>query len=112
MVETMDDGIVVWDFDAGSADLATRKLWRRNRNAAYRAGYKEINGKSHPASRSGQPKKDLEKLLEETDPPKGMSWKDFGILWDLHQEHPFTPVLRKRPVSDEWDRLHAPAASD
>jgi hypothetical protein len=105
MVEIMDDGIQVWESSHGSINDGVRRLWRRNRNAAYRQAYKELNGKSHPASRSGEPKKDLEVLLKKTEPPHGMTWGDFGVLWDLHPEHPYTPVLRKRPVSDEWEAL-------
>lgn len=112
MVQTMDASVEVWQPNSGSSDAGTRRLWRRNRNAAYRQAYKEINGTSHKASRSGQPKKDLAVLLEKTDPPHGMTWSDFGVLWDLHPEHPFTPVLRKQSVEAEWDRKNATEASD
>jgi len=111
MVEIMDDGVEVWEPRSGSTNEGVRRLWRRNRNAAYRIAYKEVNGRHHPASKSGQPKKDLEALLKKTEPPHGMKWADFGGLWDLHQEHPYTPVLRKRPVSDEWEALQESKAS-
>ena len=101
-METMSDDVTVWDPRTGSNSPGKRQLWRRNRNAAYRQAYKEREGKAHPASKSGDPKKDLEKLLKKTEPPVGMTWEDFGVLWDLHPEHPYTPVLRKRSVDDEW----------
>ena len=113
MTDTMEDGVEVWEPHHGSDNTGTRQLWRRNRNAAYRQAYKEANGKSHPASRSGQPKKDLDVLLKKTDPPNGMKWGDFGVLWDLHPEHPFTPVLRKQSVEAEWKKKQEDAeASD
>lgn len=104
MVEIMDDSVEVWEPESGSINIETRRLWRRNRNAAYRQAFKEINGVSHLASRSGQPRKDLEELLKLTEPPHGMTWTDFGSLWDLHPEHPFTPVLRKQSVEAEWKK--------
>jgi hypothetical protein len=103
-MEIMSDDVTVWDPHTGSQDNSTRLLWRRNRNAAYRAGYAELNGEPHPASLEGQPKEDLDLLLENTEPPYGMGWADFGVLWDLHHEHPYTPVLRKRSVDDEWKK--------
>lgn len=102
MVEIMDEGIQVWESSHGSTNDGVRQLWRRNRNAAYRAAYKEEHGKHHPASKSGEKKKDLEVLMAKTKPPYGMTWTDFGKLWDLHPEHPYTPVLRSRSVEDEW----------
>lgn len=101
-METMSEEVSVWDPHSGSADGATRQQWRRNRNAAYRQAYEEREGKPHPASKSGEPKADIKELLKQTEPPVGMNWNDFGVLWDLHPEHPFTPVLRKRSVEDEW----------
>ena len=104
MVEIMDTEIDVTEPYHGSANVGVRQQWRRNRNAAYRQAYKEANGKAHKASKSGQPKKDLEVLLKKTEPPNGMTWQDFGSLWDLHPEHPFTPVLRKQSVESEWKK--------
>jgi len=104
MVEIMDDTVQVWDQNAGSSNAGVRQLWRRNRNAAYRMAYKEQHGKHHPASKVGEPKKDLEVLLKKTEPPVGMSWSDFGKTWDLHPDHPYTPVLRKQSVEAEWIR--------
>jgi hypothetical protein len=103
MPEIMDDKIEVWDANAGSADPAIRKQWRTNRNAAYRLGYKDREGKQHPASKEKEAKAFEKELLEKTTPPRGMDWNDFGILWDLHPEHPFTPVLRRRSVSDQFE---------
>ena len=104
MVEIMPEEIEVWEPDHGSTDGVVRQQWRRNRNAAYRQAYKEREGKAHPASKSGEPKKDLDALLEKTDPPHGMTWNDFGVLWDLHPDHPYTPVLRKQSVEDAWKK--------
>ena len=104
MVEIMDDSVEVWRESAGSSNPGVRLLWRRNRNAAYRQAFKEQTGKHHPASKSGDPKKDLEALLKKTEPPVGMTWGDFGKTWDLHPEHPYTPVLRRQSVDAEWKR--------
>ena len=105
MVDIMDGDIEVWEPTHGSATAEVRQQWRRNRNAAYRQAYKEINGHAHPKTKEGgQPKKDLEKLLKDTEPPYGMTWEDFGGLWDLHPEHPFTPVLRKVSVEAQWKK--------
>lgn len=105
MVEIMDTGVDVTDPYGGSGDVGIRQLWRRNRNAAYRLAYEEKLGVPHPASEAdGQPKRDLEYLLTKTDPPNGMAWGDFGSLWDLHSEHPFTPVLRRQSVEAEWNK--------
>ena len=93
----------VWEHDAGSDDATVRRQWRRNRQAAYRLGYKDREGKQHPASKRKMEKSQEKMLLEATVPPTGMDWNDFGIYWDLHPEQPFTPVMRKRPVEDEWD---------
>ena len=103
MPEIMDDSIEVWDAQAGSEDTETRRQWRTNRNAAYRLGYKDREGKMHPASKEKEPKAAEKALLENTEPPRGMDWNDFGVLWDLHPEHPFTPVLRRRSVSDQFE---------
>jgi len=103
MPEIMDDSIEVWDANSGSKDAPTRKQWRTNRNASYRLGYQDREGKQHPASKEDGPKAAEEELLEKTDPPRGMDWNDFGVLWDLHPEHPFTPVLRRRSVSDQFE---------
>ena len=103
MVEIMDDGIEVWEPDAGSTDPEVRRQWRLNRNAAYRLAFKDREGKNHPASKQKVEKAVEKILLESTDPPRGMDWDDFGKLWDLHPEHPFTPVLRRRSVNDVWD---------
>jgi hypothetical protein len=113
----MSSDIEVWEPTHGSADALVRRQWRRNRNAAYRIAYKEQTGKAHAASKKGEPKKDLNELLEQTEPPYGMTWSDFGNLWDLHPEHPFTPVLRKMSVDDQWkkkleDREAEAAASE
>jgi len=106
-LETLDDDAeAVFIETAGSTNTGMRHLWRRNRNAAYRQAYKEREGKQHPTTKAGgQPKKDLDALLKKTEPPHGMSWEDFGILWDLHPEHPFTPVLRKQSVEAEWQKV-------
>ena len=92
----------VFDPHGGSLDRDVRIQWRTNRRAAYRLAYKEREGKQHPATKIKANKKEEKALLDQTDPPRGMCWNDFGELWDLHPEHPFTPVLRKRSVSDEW----------
>ena len=107
MVDLMPDDVKVWEHDAGSDDLAVRQQWRKNRQAAYRLGYKDREGKQHPASKRKAEKAADKKLAENTVPPKGMDWNDFGIFWDLHPDHPFTPVLRKRPVEAEFDLLMA-----
>lgn len=104
MVEIMDMEVDVTDAYSGSGNVGVRQLWRRNRNAAYRLSYQEVHGEPHPASESGKPKKDLEVLSEKTEPPVGMTWVDFGALWDLHPEHPYTPVLRKQSVEAEWNK--------
>lgn len=105
MVDIMDDTVTVFDPFSGSEDPDMRRLWRRNRNAAYRQAYAELEGEPHPTSLvEGEPKRDLEYLLEKTEPPVGMTWGDFGALWDLHSEHPFTPVLRKQSVEAEWNK--------
>ena len=111
MVDLMPD-VKVWEHDAGSDDLTVRKQWRANRKAAYRLGYKDREGKQHPASKRKREKAVDKALLESTDPPKGMDWNDFGILWDLHPDHPFTPVMRKRPVEAEFDLLMAENAPE
>lgn len=103
----MPDDVKVWDHDAGSDDLAVRKQWRANRQAAYRLGYKDREGKQHPASKRKEKKAVERKLVEDTDPPKGTDWNDFGVLWDLHPEQPFTPVMRRRPVEAEFDSMMA-----
>jgi len=112
MVEIMDDSIHVWEPTHGSGNVGVRRLWRRNRNAAYRQAYREIEGVDHPASESGKPKEDLEVLLEKTEPPVGMTWADFGVTWDLHTEHPYTPVLRKQSVEAEWQRKQDDLAAE
>jgi hypothetical protein len=93
----------VFDPTSGSLDRKVRLLWRENRRAAYRLAYKERAGKNHPASKRKAEKKAEKALLEQVEPPRGMTWNHFGVLWDLHPEHPFTPVLRRRSVSDEWE---------
>jgi len=103
-VEIMDEDIKVWEPTHGSTNAGKRQLWRRNRNAAYRQAFKERTGEDHPASLEGGPGEDLRKLLKKTEPPHGMGWDDFGKLWDLHPEHPYTPVLRKQSVEAEWQR--------
>jgi hypothetical protein len=103
MVDIMDDSVQVWEPHVGSTNAGVRRLWRRNRNAAYRLAFRESTGEDHPAS-VGEALKDLEVLLKKTEPPVGMTWKDFGHTWDLHSEHPFTPVLRKQSVDAEWIR--------
>jgi len=103
MVDIMDEGVDVTDPYGGSGNVGVRQLWRRNRNAAYRQAYEEINSEPHAAS-VGQAKEDLDILLDKTDPPNGMGWVDFGTLWDLHPEHPYTPVLRKQSVEAEWNK--------
>jgi hypothetical protein len=103
MTDIMDDSVKVWEPTAGSTDFATRKQWRRNRNAAYRLGYKDREGKQHPASKEKESKAVEKELLEKASPPRGMTWDDFGVLWDLHPEHPFTPVLRRQSVSDQFE---------
>lgn len=102
----------VWEHDAGSDDAVVRQQWRRNRRAAYRLGYKDREGKQHPASKRKAEKAQEKMLLEVTVPPKGMDWDDFGKLWDLHPDHPFTPVLRKRPVEAEFDAMMAENAPE
>ena len=103
MTDTMDESIMVWDPAAGSVDPVVRRQWRNNRNAAYRLGYKVREGKLHPASKEKAAKAVEKELVEKTDPPRGMTWDDFGELWDLHPEHPFTPVLRRQSVSDQFE---------
>jgi hypothetical protein len=97
--------VQVWEPYAGSDDPVVRRQWRKNRQAAYRLGYKDRKGKQHPASKR-KPEKAAEKmLLEATEPPKGMDWNDFGVLWDLDPEHPFLPRLRtKGSVEEQWDK--------
>jgi len=92
----------VFDPHSGSVDREVRIQWRTNRRAAYRLAYKERNGKQHPATKKAAEKKAEKLLIEEVETPRGMTWNDFGKLWDLHPEHPFTPVLRRRSVDDEW----------
>lgn len=106
-IEIMEDDTEVWQPTVGSADQKVRRQWRTNRQAAYRLGYKDREGKQHPASKQKTEKAVEAELLKNTKPPKGMDWNDFGKLWDLHQEHPFTPILRKESVEDHWDRLTA-----
>lgn len=108
----MPDEIKVWEHDAGSDDLEVRAQWRTNRRAAYRLGYLDREGEPHPASERPAEQAAEEQLLEHTDPPRGMDWNDFGIYWDLHPDHPFTPVLRKRPVEAEFDLLMAENAPE
>jgi len=108
----MPDDISVWEHDAGSNDITVRKQWRANRQAAYRLGYKAREGKQHKASKRKREKADEKLLLESTVPPNGMGWNDFGVFWDLHPDHPFTPVMRKRPVEAEFDLLMAENAPD
>lgn len=103
-MDTMSDDVKVFEHDAGSADRDTRRQWRRNRQAAYRLAYKEREGKAHPASKQKPEKADEKKLLDDVIVPVGMSYVDFGVTWDFHVEHPFTPVLRKQSVADEWQR--------
>ena len=95
----------VFDPHGGSTDIEVRLQWRANRRAAYRLAYKEREKKQHPASKQTAEKKVEKKLLEEVEIPRGMTWNDFGVLWDLHPEHPFTPVLRRRSVDDEWKEV-------
>lgn len=105
MVEIMDTGVDVTDPYAGSDDTPTRQQWRRNRNAAYRLAYEELEGEPHPATLAGgQPQEDLDQLLELTEPPYGLAWAGFGETWDLNPDHPFTPVLRKQSVEAEWNK--------
>ena len=92
----------VFDPFSGSLDRDVRMQWRVYRRAAYRLAYKEREGKQHPATKQAVNKKAEKALLDQVEPPRGMTWNDFGELWDLHPEHPFTPVLRRRSVSDEW----------
>lgn len=95
----------VFDPHGGSTDREVRLQWRANRRAAYRLAYKEREKKQHPASKQTAEKKVEEKLLKEVEIPRGMTWNEFGVLWDLHPEHPFTPVLRRRSVDDEWKEV-------
>ena len=92
----------VFDPHGGSEDREVRLQWRENRRAAYRFAYKEREGKQHPASKRAAEKKAEKALLDQVEIPRGMTWNHFGQLWDLHPEHPFTPVLRSRSVDDEW----------
>ena len=92
----------VFDPHGGSTDKEVRAQWRTNRRAAYRLAYKEREGKQHPATKKGSCKKEEKALSEQIELPRGMNWNDFGVLWDLHPDHPFTPVLRTRSVDDEW----------
>ena len=92
----------VFDPNSGSLDREVRAQWRANRRAAYRLAYKEREGKQHPATRQAVNKKAEKALVEQVELPRGMNWNDFGELWDLHPEHPFTSVLRRKSVSDEW----------
>lgn len=103
MPEIMDDSIEVWDPEAGSSDPKTRRQWRTNRNSAYRLGYRDRVGEPHPASKEKGPKSAEKKLLAKAEPPRGMDWNDFGTLWDFHPDHPFTPVLRRRSVTDQFE---------
>jgi hypothetical protein len=98
----MPEEINVFDPTSGSLDRETRVQWRTNRRAAYRLAYKEREGKQHPATKKAASKKEEKALLEAVELPRGMMWNHFGVLWDLHPEHPFTPVLRRRSVDDEW----------
>jgi hypothetical protein len=98
----MPEEVNVFDPNSGSLDRDVRTQWRINRRAAYRLAYKEREGKQHPASKRAAEKKAEKALLEQVDVPRGMNWNHFGVLWDLHPEHPFTPVLRRRSVDDEW----------
>jgi hypothetical protein len=95
----------VFDPHGGSINKEVRIQWRTNRRAAYRLAYKEREGKLHPASNRTAEKKAEKELLEQVKIPRGMTWEHFGELWDLHPEHPFTPVLRRRSVSDEWAEI-------
>lgn len=92
----------VFDPHGGSSDREVRIQWRTNRRAAYRLAYKEREGKNHPASKVAAVKKEDKALVDQVELPRGMTWNHFGQLWDLHPEHPFTPVLRRRSVDDEW----------
>ena len=92
----------VFDPHGGSLDREVRTQWRTNRRAAYRLAYKERKGKQHPATKQPECKAAEKELLAQVTIPRGMVWNDFGALWDLHPEHPFTPVLRRRSVDDEW----------
>ena len=92
----------VFDPYSGSPDKDVRIQWRTNRRAAYRLAYKEREGKQHPATKQAINKKAEKALLDQAEVPRGMTWNDFGELWDLHPDHPFTPVLRKKSVSAEW----------
>lgn len=112
MTESMPD-IEVWDPYAGSDDPEVRRQWRKNRQAAYRLGHKDREGKQHPASKRKAEKSAEKMLLEVTEPPKGMDWNDFGVLWDLDPEHPFLPRLRtKGSVEEQWDIYAAENAPD
>jgi len=105
--------VEVWEPYAGSDDPVVRKQWRKNRQAAYRLGYKEREGKQHPASRRKAEKSAEKMLLEATEPPKNMGWNDFGILWDLDPEHPFLPRLRtKGSVEEQWDARYGEHMSE
>ena len=92
----------VFDPYGGSADREVRVQWRTNRRAAYRLAYAEREGKQHPADKAAVNKTATKALTEQVEVPRGMTWNDFGALWDLHPEHPFTPVLRRRSVDAEW----------
>ena len=98
----MPEEVNVFDPHSGSLDRDVRIQWRTNRRAAYRLAYKERHGKNHPATKRAAEKKVEKALLEAIELPRGMTWNHFGELWDLHPEHPFTPVLRRRSVDDEW----------
>lgn len=100
-MDTMPD-TNVFDPHGGSLDREVRTQWRTNRRAAYRLAYKEREGKQHPATKRSAEKTAEAALLDQVVPPRGMTWGHFGELWDLHPEHPFTPVLRRQSVSDEW----------
>lgn len=97
--------VSVLDPNSGSLDREVRIQWRTNRRAAYRLAYKEREGKQHPATKQTANKKAEKALEDEVTKPRGMTWNDFGVLWDLHPEHPFTPVLRRRSVDDEWAEI-------
>lgn len=109
MVDVMPD-VKVWEHDAGSDDLAVRQQWRKNRQAAYRLGYEEREGEPHPASSNPTEQTADTQLRIQTVPPQGLGWDDFGKLWDLHPDHPFLPVLRKRPVEAEFNIMMAETA--
>lgn len=111
MVDTMPD-TNVFDPYAGSTDRAVRLQWRTNRRVVYWLAYKEREGTMHQAGKKKGGKALLDAVTEQIEPPVGMTWNDFGQLWDLHPEHPFTPVLRKRSTDDEWHLMRDAHATE